>query len=166
VATVVRHELFGCDGFKVESQRGLLGWVEETWLGAGQEPAALAIRTLDGRRGLLLAEDVEAVPAEGELVLVAEEGRLLELDVPRLSNGSANGLAASWTTTGRTLEPPSPPGFVQRALLTMRPWRLAPPPKHEAERPMWQTIAVLYACLAVIVGIVTGLAFLAASLFG
>jgi heme/copper-type cytochrome/quinol oxidase subunit 2 len=55
---------------------------------------------------------------------------------------------------------------VQRALLTVRPWRLAPPPKHEAERPMWQTIAVLYACLAVIVGIVTGLAFLAASLFG
>jgi hypothetical protein len=166
VATVVRHELLGCDGFRVESQRGLLGWVEEAWLGASQEPAALAIRTLDGRRGLLLAEEVEVVHPDSELVLIIDGGRLLELDVPRMSDGSANGLAASWATTGRTLEPPAPPGLLQRALLTVRPWRLAPPPKHEAERPIWQTVVVLYACLAVIVGLVTGLAFLAASLFG
>lgn len=166
MATVVRHELLGCDGFRVESQRGLLGWVEEAWLGSSQEPAALAIRTLDGRRGLLLAEEVEVVHPDSELVLMLDGGRLLELDVPRMSDGSANGLAASWATTGRTLEPPPPPGLLQRALLTVRPWRLAPPPTHETERPIWQTVAVLYACLAVIVGLVTGLAFLAASLFG
>ena len=137
MATVVRHALLGCDGFRVESQLGLLGWVEETWFGPSREPAALALRTLDGRRGLLLAEDVEAVVSESELVVMRRAGRLLELDVPRVSIWSADAtasLTASWHTTGRTLEPPSPPGPVQRALLAVRPWRLAPPPKPEAER--------------------------------
>jgi hypothetical protein len=167
MATVVRRELLGCDGFRVESPQGLLGWVEETWLGAGQEPAALAVRTLDGRRGLLLAEDVDVVLANDELVLMDGEGRLLELDAPRLSR-SSNGatLAAAWQTTGRTLEPPSPPGPVQRALLAVRPWRLAPPPGPRGERPLWQIVAVLYACLAVIVGAGIGLSFLAASVLG
>jgi hypothetical protein len=164
VATLVRHELLGCDGFRVESPRGLMGWVEETWLGAAQEPAALAVRTLDGRRGLLLAEDVDAVAADSELVLIGEGRSLRELDVPRVTNGSAAALAAAWTTTGRTLEPPSPPGLVQRALLAVRPWRLAPPPKPGAERPLWQIVAALYFCLALIVGLVIGLSFLAAQL--
>jgi hypothetical protein len=163
MATAVRHDLLGCDGFRLESTEGLIGWVEETWLGPSREPAALAIRTLDGRRGLLRAEDVRAVAPESDRVLMRDAGRLLELDVPRVdANGTSP--AASWKTTGRTLQPPQPPGPVQRALLAVRPWRLAPPPTAVAERPLWQVVVALYTCLALIVGLVIGLSFLAARL--
>ncbi len=122
MATVVRHKLAGCEGFRVESAHGLLGWVEETWLGSAGEPAALAVRTIDGRDGLLLAEDVESVLAESELLLMTSGSRLLELDLPRIEP-SNNGLVASWRTTGEVLEPPDPPGAMERALLAIRPWR-------------------------------------------
>ena len=164
MATAVRHDLLGCDGFRLESGDGLIGWVEESWLGQAREPAALAIRTLDGRRGLLLAEDVRAVAPERERVFMREKGRLRELDVPRV-RPVGESLAASWSTTGQTLEPPPPPGPMQRALLSVRPWRLAAPPTPLAERPLWQIVAVLYTCLALIVGLVIGLSFLAARLF-
>jgi hypothetical protein len=165
VATVLQRDLLGCDGFRVESPLGLLGWIEETWLGPGPEPTALAIRTIDGRDGLLLAEDVEVVAPESEFVTMRAGARLLELDLPRVETTSSNGLSASWRTTGEPLEPPpEPPGAVDRALLAIRPWRLAPPPRPEAERPLWQIVTVMYAALAVIVGVVTGVAFLAAHL--
>jgi hypothetical protein len=168
VAIAVRHDLLGCDGFRVESRRGLVGWVEEAWFGPADEPAALAIRTLDGRRGLLLAQEVELVARERERVHMAGDGRLLELDVPHLESTTAEGrpiVTASWHTTGLTLDPPAPPGPVQRALLNVRPWRLAAPPEPMAERPFWQIVLVLYSCLAVIVGLVIGLSFLAARIF-
>src|SRR6266567_263919 len=70
MATVVLDRLLGCDGFRVESPEGLLGWVEEAWLGPSREPTALAIRTIDGRRGLLVAGEIETVVLERELVAV------------------------------------------------------------------------------------------------
>jgi heme/copper-type cytochrome/quinol oxidase subunit 2 len=51
-----------------------------------------------------------------------------------------------------------------RALLALRPWRLAPPPEPLPERPLWQLVAVLYISLALIVAFVIGLAFLVARL--
>src|SRR6266498_2952857 len=105
MASVVPDRLLGCDGFRVESPEGLLGWVE-----------------------------------------------------------GASVVSASWQTTGEVLEPPLPPGPVRRALLGLRPWRLAPPPRPEAERPLWQLVAVLYVSLALIVTLVIGLAFLVARL--
>jgi hypothetical protein len=163
MATVVRRELNGCEGFRLESPEGLLGWVEESWLGASEEPVALAIRTIDGRDGLLLAEDVEAVAHESELLTMRADARLLELDIPRVETASASGLAASWRTTGELLEPPpQPPGAFDRALLAIRPWRLAPTPQTGAERPLWQMIAILYTALALIVGLVIVFAFVAA----
>jgi hypothetical protein len=165
MTTVLRHELAGGEGFRVESPQGLIGWVEETWLDASNEPVALAIRTVDGRDGLLLAEHVDLVDPDGELLEVGAGTRLLELDVPRVSTASSNGLAASWCTTGRPLDPmPEPPGTVDRALLAIRPWRLAPPPRTGAERPLLLQIAVLYTSLAVIVLFVIGLCFLIARL--
>ena len=95
MATVVRQELAGCEGFRLEAPQGLLGWVEETWLGASGEPVALAIRTIDGRDGLLRAEDVEAIAHESEFLTMRAEARLLELDEPRVDTASSNGLAAS-----------------------------------------------------------------------
>ena len=50
--------LRGCDGFKVEATHGLLGWVDEPWLGPDGEPAGLALRLIDGRRVFVLARDV------------------------------------------------------------------------------------------------------------
>ena len=167
MATVAGPNLLGCDGFRVESPQGLLGWVEETWLGEVGEPTALAVRTLDGRRGLLLAEEVEAVPSDSELVLMREDARLLELDLPRVEPTSVDGghaLAASWHTTGEVLEPPAPPGVVDRALLALRPWRLAPPPQSGHERPLWQVLVLLYTCVAMVVMLLTGLSFLAGHL--
>jgi hypothetical protein len=167
VATAVRHDLLGCDGFRVESEGGLIGWIEEAWLGPSHDPAALAIRTVDGRRGLLLATEVESVAPERELVYMDREGRLLELGVPQFESAALGGepiVAASWHTTGLTLEPPPTPGPVQRALLRVRPWRLSAPPRPLAERPLWQTLAVVYACLVLIVGLLIGLDFLAARL--
>ena len=167
MATVVPDRLLGCDGFRVDSPEGLLGWVEETWLGPSRAPTALAIRTIDGRRGLLVAGEIETVVSERELVVMRRGGRLLELDVPRVEVASVDGAAvvsASWQTTGELLEPPLPPGPMRRALLVLRPWRLAPPPRPEAERPLWQLVAILYTSLALIVTLVIGLAFLAARL--
>jgi hypothetical protein len=165
MATVLRNELLGCEGFRVEGPQGLLGWVEEIWLGASGEPVALAIRTIDGRDGLLRAEDVDLVDPDGELLEMRGGARLLELDVPRVDTASSNGLEASWRTTGAPLEPvPEPPGAVDRALLAIRPWRLAPPPRPGIERPLLLQIAVLYTALGLIVLFVIGLCFLVAKL--
>src|SRR5438445_2744151 len=165
MATIVRDEVAGCEGFRLEGPQGLLGWVEETWLGSSGEPVALAIRTIDGRDGLLLAEDVELVDREAEFLGMRGEARLLELDVPRVDTASSNALSASWRTTGAPLDPlPEPPGAVDRALLAIRPWRLAPPPRPGAERPLWQQVVVLYTSLALIVLLVIGLCFLIARL--
>jgi hypothetical protein len=167
MAVVVPDHLFGCDGFRVESREGLLGWVEEAWLGPSGAPVALAIRTIDGRRGLLVGEEIETVVLEHELVVMRRGGRLLELDVPHAEIASVDGtpvVSASWQTTGEVLEPPRPPGPIRRALLALRPWRLAPPPRPDAERPLWQMVAVLYTSLALIVAFVIGLSFLVARL--
>jgi hypothetical protein len=164
MATVVHQELLGCDGFRVESASGLVGWVEEIWLGPSHDPAAVAVRTVDGRRGLLLADEIETVIPEHEDVRMKRTGRLLELDVPRVAS-SPDGdrpVSASWQTTGETLEPPTPPGPLQLAVLALRPWRLAPPPRAEAERPMWQQVAVLYTVIGAIVVLVIALAFIVA----
>ena len=165
MATVVRPELTGCEGFRLESPEGLLGWVEETWLGAGDEPVALAIRTVDGRDGLLLTEDVATVAPDSELLTMRAGARLLELELPHVveTASSNGGLAASWRTTGRPLEPPpEPPGAVDRALLAIRPWRLAPPPLPAAERPLWQQVAILYSALTLIVVGMIAVAFIVA----
>jgi hypothetical protein len=161
----VRDELAACAGFRLESPLGLVGWIEEVWLGLGGEPAALATRTIDGRDGLLLIEEVETVIPESELVIMRRDARLLELDVPRLERTSTDGathVSASWQTTGETLDLPTPPGPFRGLMLALRPWRLAPPPRPEADRPLWQVVALLYAALGAIVGLVIAAAFIVA----
>ncbi len=159
----------GCDGFRVESAKGLIGWIEETWLGPANESTALALRMLDGRRGLLVIDDVEAVASERELIVVRSEARVLELDVPRIVAVAGDGrsparVSASWTTTGELLELPPPPRALQRLLLTLRPWRLASPSVGEVERPLWQLIGLLYASIALLVVLLIAACFLAAYL--
>ncbi len=148
MATVARQRLSGCDGFRIELSSGLVGWVEETWLGPSGEPTAMAVRMLDGRRGLLVADEVEAVDSEGELIVVRPRGVLLELDAPRVDVIVADAelpsvVSASWRTTGALLEPP---------------------PSSEAERPVWQSVALLYAGITLLASLEIGLAFLVAYL--
>jgi hypothetical protein len=164
MATVVRHELADCEGFRLECSHGLAGWVEETWLGAADEPVALVIRLIDGRDGLLLAEDVETVIRDHERLTLRSGARLLELELPHVDASSADGMSASWRTTGAPLELPERADVVSRALLAIRPWRLAPPPRPWSERPAWVTILVLYISIALIVGLLIGLDFLVAKL--
>jgi hypothetical protein len=164
MATVVRNELAGCEGFRLESPQGLAGWVEETWLGAADEAVALVIRLIDGRDGLLLAEDVETVMRENERLTLRSGARLLELELPHVQTSSADGMSAWWRTTGVPLELPERPDVVSRALLAIRPWRLAPPPRPWSERPAWVTVLALYIAIALIVALLIGLDFLVAKL--
>src|SRR5438067_10577616 len=106
----VAARLRASDGFRVESPRGRLGVVEEVWVGDGGEPEALAVRTVDGRHGLVLVEDVDAVLVDEEQVVV-EEPTLLELEQPHVDgrgNGGSPRLTASWATTGEVLPLPEP----------------------------------------------------------
>ena len=64
-----------CDGFAVESPDGCLGWVEETVLGDGR-PQVLSIRTMDGRRALVPADDVLAVDLDTREVFVVRNPSL------------------------------------------------------------------------------------------
>jgi hypothetical protein len=168
MATVARTDLTLCDGFRVESPEGLLGWVEEPWLSAAGEATALAVRLLDGRRALLLAEDVTGVAVESEEVFARAQGALLELGPPRLERFDADGgrptLVASWRTTGAVLEPPPPPGLLRRTALSVRPWRLAPPPPEGSDTPPWQSIALMLVLVGVLIVVEITVAFVVAYL--
>jgi hypothetical protein len=134
------QRLAGTDGFVVESTHGDVGWVEEVWVGEANEPRALAVRTSEGRHGLLLGEDVLAVDHENRWVVVSPDAALLELDAPRLQTAEGEDSAlrqtASWTTTGDVvpLAPPERDGWhpFQRwaamlplAAATRLPWAIA-----------------------------------------
>jgi hypothetical protein len=156
------------DGFRAESRNGLLGWVEETWLGDEDEADALALRLVDGRRGLVLAADVEAVVPEREYVSVRSGARILELGTPHVVRRAVDGgpprVAASWQTTGELIEPSKPPGKLRHALLEVRPWRLAPPPEAGAEQSVGRALLVLLPLLGLLIALEIALAFVVAYL--
>ncbi len=140
--------------FVVESADGAVGRVEEIWLGAGEEPQAVAVRMKDGSRALLLEEDVLAVDRERRWVVARPGADLLELELPRLASRDGDGhLAASWSTTGTVLHPheraPVPMG--RRSRLT-------------TDRPLWQVVAILYTAVGFVVVLVVALVFVIARL--
>ncbi|SRR6266542_6670133 len=146
------------EGYTVESPNGSIGWVEEVWRGERSEPHALAMRTIDGTRALLLAEQVATVDREHGWVVVEPDPRLRELDPPRLTAGGNGRLTASWTTTGKTLERPA---TVARLPLLLR-LRLASTqrsPATGAEWPLWKTVAVLYSTIALLLVVMITLSF-------
>jgi hypothetical protein len=156
------QRLAGTDGFVVESTHGDVGLVEEVWVGEANEPRALAVRTSEGRHGLLLGEDVLAVDRENHWVVVSPEAVLLELDAPRLQtaegeDGAVRRAAASWTTTGEvvSLVPPE-----------RDPWRpfqrwAAMLPLARATRLPW-AIAILLTGIVLLLALLMTLAFLVA----
>jgi hypothetical protein len=143
--------LLGCDEFAVVTADARVGAVEEIWLGPGGEPTGLAIRTGRGQRGLVLADDVLAVDDERRWVVVEPGVRVLELESPRLVQGSdgTGQFEAAWTTSGSTL-----------AVRPPERQRLRRPRSPKPEPPLLRSIALLYALLVVVVMLITALAFL------
>jgi hypothetical protein len=134
--------------YVVESADGAVGRVEEVWLGPDGEPQAVAVRTKDGSRALLLEEDVLAIDPERRWVVVRRGADLLELEAPRLASRDGDGhLAASWSTTGTVLHPHErTPAPARRSWLT-------------TDRPLWQVVAILYASVGFVVVLVVALVF-------
>lgn len=167
LSTALIGELLHCVGFQVESPSGPVGFVEEVWLGPEDEPTALALRTVEGRRGLLLADEVSTVVSEYQWVVIRPEATLLELEPPRLSGApetTAPHLTAQWATTGTSLPVRQ---RVKPRRLALRLWRRAPkamPATPPPEQPIWRTIAVLYGALALTVGLIIAIAFVIAQL--
>jgi len=153
------HGLSESEGYSVETPEGAIGWVEEVWLGERREPRALAMRTVDGTRALLLAEQVTAVDREHGWVVVGHDARLRELDRPRLTQTRDGRLTASWTTNGNTLERPA---TVARLPLAIR-LRSAPAQRQSATGvewwPIWKVVAILYGTIAVLLTLMMTLAF-------
>jgi hypothetical protein len=150
MATVA--QLQTCDGFTVEGPDGCLGWVEETWLGADGHPAALAVRTCDGRRALMLAEAVLAVDPDAQEVLVGADAELRVLEPPRLTSTDT----ATWHATEEQLKataaaahaaPDAPALAAARAATSHR------------DRAVWRAIAIALGCIAALVAFEIGLAF-------
>jgi hypothetical protein len=153
MATVA--QLQSCDGFTVEGPAGCLGWVEETWLDGDDHPAAVALRTVDGRRALLLAEAVEAVDPDAQEVLVGTEVDLLALEPPRLASVDGT-IAATWRATEEHLvATPAVAHAVpkQPALAAAR----AATATHERE--LWKTVLLALASIATLIAFEIGLAF-------
>ena len=120
---------------------------------------------VDGRDGLLLAEDVGTLDRDRRLLTMRTGARLLGLDPPRIATESPDGISASWSTTGELSEPPVSRGAVERVLIAMGRRRLVPPPRRaepQRDRPTWLTLLLLFATIAVIVGVLIGLDFLVA----
>ncbi len=159
MATLVHTtDLRRTEGFAVESADGEIGRVEEVWLGADEDPKALAVCLTDGSRALLLAENVAAVDREHRWVVVGLHPELLELDAPRFTADGGRP-AASWATTGTVVhpEPPAKPGVLQAFR------RRAP---NMDERPLWQLVAILYTAVALIVVFVIALVFVVSWIAG
>ena len=158
MATLVTSQalLDDTDGYAVESPQGELGRVEEVWLDDADRACAVAIRTADGRRALLLEEDVAAVQREQRWIVTPPQPHLRELEPPRLESrpGSNEHVAASWRTTGTLL-----PTAAEQA-------HRASPAQQRGEQPLWRAVALLYGCLALVVALVMALAFVLADLVG
>jgi hypothetical protein len=148
MATISHHALLECDGFSVETPDGPIGWVEEAWLGPDDEPAALALHLVDGRRGLLLADDIEAVSTERECVRARDGARLLQLGAPHLVRDGA----ASWETTGELVVAATV--LPEQTIRELRPWRLRPA-RTRSIRP----VALLLSALALLIAFEIGLDF-------
>lgn len=157
--------LLETDGYLVESSAGDLGWVEEVWVEDTGAADAVAVRTADGRHGLLLDDDVLAVDREQRWIVVSPEARFLELGRPHVTRRDDAGarFESSWTTTGGVLEVTPRPRHLWHV-----PYRPAEPElprrKRSAERPMWQGIAALLLTIALLVGVTIALAYAIANL--
>jgi len=166
MAIQTQTQIGNCDGFSIVTPLGLIGWVEEMWIDRAGEPSALALRLLDGRRGLLIAAEIEEVVREHRLITVGRGVRVLELEPPHVNPGwsSDESLTASWTTTGRSLRLPEPPGQLHGAILSLHRPLVPAANGAKLEQPIWQVVTLMYTGLVLIAGALIGLDILIAYL--
>lgn len=153
MATVA--EIESCDGFTIEAPSGCLGWVEETWLDASGHTGAVAVRTPDGQRALVLAESVQAVDLDAQEVIIGADTELLALEPPRIADADGT-IAAIWRASDAHLSavvatPHATPE--QPALAAART------ATSHRERPLWHIVAFALGCLATLVAVEIGLDF-------
>jgi hypothetical protein len=157
VISQIATGLAGCDGYRVYGDGNVRGSVEEIWVGTWDEPTAVVVRLLDGRRGLLLASDIAGVWPSSRFLTIAETGRLLQLEPPHLEpdeDGTEN-FAASWRTSGDVLELAGPGHFDRLMPDALRSSRGAT--AQEDERPLWKSLAGLYLGVAAIIMVLIAL---------
>ena len=158
VATAIGN----CDGYSVGTPAGVVGWVEEMWLDDSDSATALAVRLLDGRRGLLIRDQIDEVAHERRAVTIAAGARILRLEQPHVHDGPDGAPVASWAATGATLELPEPAGVVRGALAGLH--RPAVPRTTDGGISTFRTIGAMFASIAVIGLAVIGLDILIAYL--
>ena len=145
-----------CDGYTVEAPAGCLGWVEETWLDADGRPAAAAVRTPDGRRGLLLLDAVQAADPDAQELIVGGDTTLLELEAPRIAH-DGGAVTATWRASAEPMAPEAAGAAHAAPIAPALTAARASTARHE--RPLWQTIVFALTCLVVFVGGETGLLY-------
>jgi len=158
VATAIGN----CDGYSVATHAGLVGWVEEMWLDETGSTTALAVRLLDGRRGLLVGTEIDEVAHERRTVSVGTGARILRLEPPHVQQGPGGSTVASWAATGAPLELPGPPGLFAGVLFGLR--RPAVPRSGEGGISTFRTIVTMLVAIGFIGLAVIGLDFLVAYL--
>jgi hypothetical protein len=76
-----KYWLDRCEGFRVESPDGFVGWVEEVWYGASDEPEAVVVRSRDcARRVVSIPDGVVRVQPHRESVVLRSHPEMIELD--------------------------------------------------------------------------------------
>ena len=156
VATAIGN----CDGYAVVTPAGVVGWVEEMWLDDRDDPTALAVRLLDGRRGLLVHDQIAEVAHDRRSVTIANDALILQLEPPHVQVDGGNPVA-SWAATGAALELPEPPGLVRGAFAGLhRP--PVPKPVEDGSASTLRTVVTMYVGLAIISLVVIGLDILLA----
>jgi hypothetical protein len=158
VATAIGN----CDGYSVATPAGVVGWVEEMWLDDSGNATALAVRLLDGRRGLLVRDEIDEVAHERRAVAIGTEARILRLEPPHVHAGTNGAPVASWAATGAPLELPEPAGVVRGALAGLH--RPVVPRTTDGGISTFRTVVVMFASIAFIGLSVIGLDILIAYL--
>jgi hypothetical protein len=158
VATAIGN----CDGYSVSTPAGVVGWVEEMWLDDSERATALAVRLLDGRRGLLVRDEIDEVAHERRAVTISTGARILRLEPPHVHDGVNGAPIASWAASGAPLELPEPAGLIRSALVGLH--RPAVPTTSEGGVSTFQTIVTMFVTIALIGVMVIGLDILVAYL--
>ena len=158
VATAIGN----CDGYSVGTPAGMVGWVEEMWLDDSDSATALAVRLLDGRRGLLVRDEIDEVAHERRMVTIGAGARILPLEPPHVQNGLDGVPVASWVASGAPLELPEPAGIIRGAFAGLH--RPAVPRTSDSGISTFRTILAMFAAIAVIGLSVIGLDILVAYL--
>ncbi len=158
VATAIGN----CDGYSVATPAGVIGWVEELWLDDDETVTAVVVRLVDGRRGLLMSEQIGEVAHDRRTLAIGSDARILRLEPPHVHRTPDGAPVASWSASGAPLKLPEPPGLIRGAFAGLH--RPAVPKTPGTGVSTLQTIVLMFTCIGLIGLSVIGLDILVAYL--